>query len=202
MEKYNEPTELQIQFSKLYPNLVLASSSPNRRSLLEIGGSKVTIFVPDIDETRDNMGPIETMLSIAEAKLNAYLESNSFNAALPAIAADTLVMIDGALIGKPADEEDAEKILRHLSGRIQTVLTAVGLYTPEKGAEVFVDQADVLFRALSDSDIESYIATGEWKGAAGGYRLQKTGYKLLERIDGDWTTVVGLPLKALIERQL
>ena len=200
MQRYNEPTELQLEFSKAYPSLVLASSSPNRRGLLEIGGSKVTVFSPDVDEERHNMTPVEAMLSIAEAKLNAYLNSPAFDENLPAIAADTLVMIDDILIGKPKDEEDARAILSHLSGRTQTVYTATGLYIPGKGAEVFIDSADVIFYKLSQSDIDSYIATGEWSGAAGGYRLQKTGHNLVERIEGDWTTVVGLPLKMLINK--
>lgn len=200
MQRFNEPTELQLKFSKLYPKLVLASSSPNRRGLLEIGGSRVTVFSPEIDEERHNMSPVEAMLSIAEAKLNAYLSSDVFDKSLPAIAADTLVMIDEKLLGKPRDEEDAKAILSLLSGRVQKVYTATGLYLPGRGSEVFIDDADVIFKKLSDKDIDDYISTGEWMGAAGGYRLQKTGHNLVERIAGDWTTVVGLPLERLIEK--
>ncbi|MCI7606251.1 MAG: Maf family protein, partial [Spirochaetales bacterium] len=79
------------------------------------------------------------------------------------------------------------------------VLTGCALYLPEIGMKVFCDQADVIFKKLSDEEIESYLDLEEWKGAAGGYRLQKNGWKLVEKIEGDWTTVVGLPLERLIE---
>ena len=202
MDRFNEPTELQFSFSKLYPELVLASSSPNRRGLLEAGGSKVSVFSPDIDEERVGMDPVSAMLSIAEAKLQAYLDSSSFNPNLPAIAADTLVMIDNNLIGKPSSRENAKEILKTLSGRVQKVYTATGLYLPECKSEVFIDSADVVFKTLSDERIEEYLDTEEWIGAAGGYRLQKTGYLLVDRIDGDWTTVVGLPVQMLIKKRL
>ena len=200
MERINEPSELQRKFSSLYPELVLASSSPNRRGLLECGGSIVHAFSPEIDESTDEKDPVKAMLSIAGRKLEAYMKSASFRPDLPAIAADTLVLIDNQLLGKPRDEEDAERILRTLSGRSQIVYTATGLYLPEKGAEIFIDSAEVVFYDLSDEEIRNYISTGEWNGAAGGYRLQKTGYKLVEKIIGDWTTVVGLPLEALNAR--
>ena len=79
------------------------------------------------------------------------------------------------------------------------VISAVGMKVPGKDAVVFSDEASVIFLPLSDNDIESYLDTEEWIGAAGAYRLQKTGYKLVERIDGDWTTVVGLPLKKILD---
>lgn len=202
MERFNEPTELQFEFSKLYPELVLASSSPNRRGLLEAGGSKVAVFSPDIDEERIGMDPVSAMLSIAEAKLKAYLDSDAFKPELPAIAADTLVMIDDCLLGKPSSRENAREILNSLNGRVQKVYTATGLYLPDKGYEVFIDSADVVFKSLSEERIEEYLETDEWIGAAGGYRLQKTGYLLVDRIDGDWTTVVGLPLEMLIKKRL
>lgn len=200
MKRFEEPTHLQLEFSSRFPSLVLSSSSPNRRGLLEKGGSKVQVFSPDVDESRDGMTAEEAMLSIAKAKLESYLSSAMFIPTLPAIAADTLVMLDGILIGKPKDEDDARRILKSLSGRVQTVLTATGLYLPGKGPEFFIDSADVVFRTLSDEEIEDYIEKGEWKGAAGGYRLQKTGFTLIEKIEGDWTTVVGLPLKAILQR--
>lgn len=199
MDRIAEPDHTQLEFSRLYPRIVLASSSPNRKALLEKGGTVVTVFKPEIDEERRGSTPEEIILSIAERKLNAYLGSESFDPSLPAIAADTLVHVSGSLLGKPSSLEDARLMLQSLSGRPQTVLTAAGLKLPGSKPIVFLDKGLVIFRPLSEEEIEDYLSTGEWSGAAGAYRLQKTGWKLVERIEGDWTTVVGLPLRKLIE---
>ena len=199
MERIIEPTPLQKEFSYLFPSLVLASSSPNRKKLLEEGGSRVSVFVPETDEINKGFDYISLMERNAKAKMEAYLSSPSFFPALPAISADTLVHIDNKLLGKPRDINDARKTLRLLSGRRQSVLTGCALYEKEYGVTLFCDEAEVVFKTLSDEEIESYIALGEWQGAAGGYRLQKNGWRLVEYIHGDWTTVVGLPIKRLIE---
>lgn len=199
MERIIEPTPLQKEFSYLFPSLVLASSSPNRKKLLEEGGSRVSVFVPETDEINKGLDYIFLMERNAKAKMEAYLSSPSFSPILPAISADTLVHIDNKLLGKPRDINDARKTLRLLSGRRQSVLTGCALYEKEYGVTLFCDEAEVVFKTLSDEEIESYIALGEWQGAAGGYRLQKNGWRLVEYIHGDWTTVVGLPIKRLIE---
>ena len=199
MERIIEPTPLQKEFSYIFPSLVLASSSPNRKKLLEEGGSRVSVFVPETDEINKGLDYISLMERNAKAKMEAYLSSPSFSPILPAISADTLVHIDNKLLGKPRDINDARKTLRLLSGRRQSVLTGCALYEKEYGVTLFCDEAEVVFKTLSDEEIESYIALGEWQGAAGGYRLQKNGWRLVEYIHGDWTTVVGLPIKRLIE---
>ena len=199
MERIIEPTPLQKEFSYIFPSLVLASSSPNRKKLLEEGGSRVSVFVPETDEINKGLDYIFLMERNAKAKMEAYLSSPSFSPILPAISADTLVHIDNKLLGKPRDINDARKTLRLLSGRRQSVLTGCALYEKEYGVTLFCDEAEVVFKTLSDEEIESYIALGEWQGAAGGYRLQKNGWRLVEYIHGDWTTVVGLPIKRLIE---
>lgn len=199
MERIIEPTPLQKEFSYLFPSLVLASSSPNRKKLLEEGGSRVSVFVPETDEINTGLDYISLMERNAKAKMDVYLSSPSFLPILPAISADTLVHIDNKLLGKPRDIEDARNTLRLLSGRRQSVLTGCSLYEKEYGVTLFCDEAEVVFKTLSDEEIESYISLGEWQGAAGGYRLQKNGWRLVEYIKGDWTTVVGLPIKRLIE---
>lgn len=199
MERIIEPTPLQKEFSFLFPSLVLASSSPNRKKLLEEGGSRVSVFVPETDEISTGLDYISLMERNAKAKMDVYLSSPSFSPILPAISADTLVHIDNKLLGKPRDIEDARNTLRLLSGRRQSVLTGCSLYEKEYGVTLFCDEAEVVFKTLSDEEIESYISLGEWQGAAGGYRLQKNGWRLVEYIKGDWTTVVGLPIKRLIE---
>lgn len=182
------------------PSLLLASSSPNRRQLLlDCGVKTVYTFSPDADETIKSKDIKEAMEKNAGRKMKAYLSSSAFRYDIPALSADTLVEIDGCLLGKPKDKEDAVSMLSLLSGRKQKVYTGCGLYDPVKEkATYFCDEASLVFRTLTEEKILSYIESGEWKGAAGGYRLQKTGIDLVERIDGDWTTIVGLPIEKII----
>ena len=199
MTKTIEPTEAQLEFARVFPEVVLASGSPNRKSLLEKGGCIVHRFVPETEETRDETRPEDTVREIAEGKMEAYLSSPAFREDLPGITADTLVLFEGKLLGKPKDDEEARRFLRFLSGGFQTVLSGCVLYRPERKDTVsFTTSSKVLFRNLSDEEIEDYVSTGECIGAAGAYRLQKTGWKLVERIEGSWSNVVGLPLEDLI----
>ena len=198
MDRIAEPDALQREFSSLVPDIILASSSPNRKKLLEAGGTHVSVYVPEIDEERIGATPDDIVMSIARRKIEAYLASPAFDGSRLAVAADTLVLIGGQLLGKPGGDGEAAAMLSMLSGRTQTVISSAGLYIPKMGRMVISDEADVVFRPLSEEDIEAYADTGEWMGAAGGYRLQKTGFSLVERIDGDWTTVVGLPLLAIM----
>ncbi|MGN1163703.1 MAG: Maf family protein [Candidatus Ornithospirochaeta sp.] len=198
MDRIQEPTPLQHRFSSLFPTLVLASSSPNRRKLLEKGGSIVSVYSPNADEDISGMEREEAMKKNARVKMEDYLSSTFFNPSLPAISADTLVHIDSFMLGKPKDRDDAYSTLSLLSGRKQEVLTGTALYIPgEKEIMVFCDKAEVIFKDLSEEEIQEYLDRDEWKGAAGAYRLQKTGWTLVDEIKGDWTTVVGLPLERL-----
>ena len=195
-----EPTEDQKKLGSLLSSIVLASSSPNRKKLLENSGLSVTTFTPNADESTEGLSTEEAMLKNARVKMEAYLNSPSFRSDTVAVSADTLVEIDGTLLGKPKDRDNAREMLFHLSGRTQKVYTGCSVYLPQKGETItFSDTAEVVFHTLTPEDIESYLATGEWQGAAGAYRLQKTGYTLVDKIDGDWATVVGLPIKRIIE---
>ena len=199
MLRTTEPTEDQIKLGTLLSSIVLASSSPNRKKLLENCGLSVTTFTPDADESTEGLSTEDAMKKNARVKMETYLNSPSFRPDTVAVSADTLVEIDGTLLGKPKDREDAKRMLEHLSGRVQKVYTGCSVYLPEsRNTVTFCDTADVIFHTLTTEDIESYLDTDEWKGAAGAYRLQKTGYMLVERIDGDWATVVGLPIKRII----
>lgn len=202
MQKIAEPNALQYEFRNRFPELVLASSSPNRKALLEIAGIKVRVFKPMVSEEKIGVSNEEKILNIAKTKLSSYLKSSSFIPSLPAIAADTLVLFEGRLIGKPEDRAEADAILHKLSGKSHHVLTAVGLFIPNGETSVFLDKSSVVFRNLSDMEIDAYLDTSEWQGAAGGYRLQKTGYSLVDRIDGDWSNVVGLPLRAILNKMI
>lgn len=200
MDRIIEPDSLQVEFGKTIPYLTLASSSPNRQSLLEKCGTKLRIYIPDIDESKIGSTPEEKIRNIAERKLNAYLKSTDFKENEVAISADTLVFFEGELVGKLKTKEEARAFLKRMSGKHHEVLTACGLYIPGSAPDVFVDRADVVFRNLSDDEVEAYLDSNEWIGAAGAYRLQKTGYKITKEIRGDWTTVVGLPLKEILRR--
>ena len=199
MEQIKEPIGLQLEFAMHYPSITLASSSQNRRLLLENGGTKVNVYIPDIDESLRCNNPEDAVMDVAKRKLIAYMESKEFNPDIPAISADTMVLIDNTLLGKPRHNDMARKMLEAESGRTQTVITGSGLYLPQTDPIFFYDVAEVVFKSLTKKEINDYVATGEPIGAAGAYRIQKTGYKLVDRIIGDWTTVVGLPLKRLIE---
>lgn len=199
MKRITEPDNLQLEAGRLMPSLILASSSPNRKALLEKGGIHVDTFAPEADESRIGDTPDEKVEGIAKRKIMAYISSPAYDENRLAIAADTLVLFGNELLGKPKDRNEADAILRKLSENKQTVISAAAIKLPGRDAIIISDRADVIFRPLSDEEIEEYLATGEWQGAAGGYRLQKTGYTLVDYIDGDWTTVVGLPLKKIIE---
>lgn len=199
MKRITEPDNLQLEAGRLMPSLILASSSPNRKALLEKGGIHVDTFAPEADESRIGDTPDEKVEGIAKRKIMAYISSPAYDENRLAIAADTLVLFGNELLGKPRDRNEADAILHMLSGNMQTVISAAAIKLPERDAIIISDRADVIFRPLSDEEIEEYLDTGEWQGAAGGYRLQKTGYTLIDYIDGDWTTVVGLPLKKIIE---
>ncbi len=201
MDKIKEPSKEQLELGRLLKEVVLASSSLNRRKLLEDCGISVIPFTPGADESTEGYTIEEAMLKNAKVKMEAYLKSDAFDKTLFAFSADTLVSIDGILLGKPKSRSDAYRMLSFLSGKRQTVYTGCTIYSPlSEETTVFCDKADVVFRNLNENEILSYLSTDEWNGAAGGYRLQKTGYALIERIDGDWTTVVGLPLNMIIKK--
>ncbi len=202
MDRIIEPTKAQLEFSSVLPSVVLASSSPNRKALLEAGGTNVRTFSPDVDETLKGKDYEDSLLSLAELKLESYLESPLFDINTPAIAADTMVLIDNRLLGKAKDRSEAKEMLMTLSGRVQTVLTASAFYLPVMRLRFVIDKAEVKFKTLSENEIESYLDTDEWVGAAGAYRIQKTGYRLVDTINGDWSTVVGLPLRLLTKEAL
>lgn len=200
MNRIVEPTPEMLELGKIAPSIVLASSSPNRKKLLEDSNIRVTVFKPMGDEEKTAQSTSKLVAVNAEKKLKEYLSSSSFDKSAVAISADTLVEVERKILGKPEDEDNALRMLLSLRSREQIVYTGCALYNPLTSSyEVFTDKAIVLFKNLSDREIKDYILTGEWKGAAGAYRLQKTGYKLVEKIDGDWATVVGLPIDRIIE---
>jgi septum formation protein len=141
----------------------------------------------DVDEL-DEGDPREVALE------NARRKGRAIEASEPVLAVDTIVALDGRIYGQPAGEEDARATLRALSGRTHTVVSGLWL-----DGEEAVEETDVTFRELSDSTIDWYVATGEWRGRAGAYAIQERGGALVRRIDGDYLNVVGLPFGRLLD---
>ena len=192
--------DLKASVKAACPTLVLASQSPNRRRLLEDCGVRVLARPQDIDEMCGLTEPAAVVQTLSRQKMDSYLRSSDFDPSLPAVAVDTLVCLDGKLLGKPSDDEDAAKMLRILSGRTHEVLSGLCIYNPvtKTVSEVF-DTSLVRFHELSDDDIAWYISTGDPAGAAGAYKIQSNGYRLIESISGSFSNIIGLPLEKLAE---
>jgi septum formation protein len=177
------------------PDLVLASASPRRRELLAQIGVRHAVIVADVDElVIAGEAPAAYVERLACAKARAVDARGGLpGAPLPVLGADTTVVIDGCILGKPDDAGDAARILRLLSGREHQVLTAVAVCRGDRLLSR-VSTTRVWFRDLDDARIARYIATGEPLDKAGAYGIQGFGAALVARIDGSYTGVVGLPL--------
>ena len=192
--------DLKASVKAACPTLVLASQSPNRRRLLEDCGVRVLARPQDIDEMCGLTEPAAVVQTLSKQKMDCYLKSPDFDPDLPAVAVDTLVCLDGKLLGKPSDGDDAAKMIKLLSGRTHEVLSGLCVYNPASGnvTEVF-DTSLVRFHELSDDDIAWYISTGDPAGAAGAYKIQSNGYRLIESISGSFSNIIGLPLEKLVQ---
>ena len=178
------------------PRIILASQSPRRRELLALVGIQHEVRPADIDES---YRPHETPQPHAErlAREKAQRLTVLYPDAV-VIGADTVVVIDGELLGKPVDASDACRMLARLSGRTHTVHTAVAVARGDVMASG-VESVEVTFRALSVEQIASYVATGEPMDKAGAYGIQGYGATIVERIHGDYFAVMGLALGRLVD---
>ena len=195
-------------------DIVLASSSPRRRELLEREGVSFVVQSADVDESLESdllRQPEEAVKKLAERKAGAVVQQvlgdPDYVGAAAIIGADTVVVLGDKIYGKPADEEDAHRILRELSGRTHEVITGVSVWLvsapPSKevslGFRTFTETSRVTFKALSDEAIAEYVAGGEPMDKAGSYGIQGDGGALVDRIDGDFDNIVGLPVSRLLE---
>jgi septum formation protein len=188
-------------------SLILASGSPQRRAILDDLGLAFEVQVSDVAEE-------EAGAPRAVASENALRKAQAVAARVGpgalVVGCDTLVATDGAGIadhasglarsviwGKPADAGDAVRTLRHLSGRTHEVVSGLALVA-DGAVRTAIEVTEVTFRALSDAEIDWYVATGEWQGRAGAYAIQQRGAVLVNRIAGDYLNVVGLPVAALL----
>jgi len=178
------------------PRVILASGSPRRRELLALVGIAHDVIPADIDESyRDGEEAAAHAERLAREK-NAAVAARNPDAIV--IAADTIVVIDGLVLGKPRDEADAERMLAMLGGQTHVVLTAVAV--SYRGAvRSCVESVRVTFRPLTRESIRAYIATREPMDKAGAYGIQGYGATLVERIDGDYFAVMGLALARMID---
>jgi septum formation protein len=172
------------------PELVLASRSPQRRQILEMVGVRFRVEAPNVDELTHG----EPRSVVVE---NARRKARAVDGEL-VLACDTEVVLDGHVFGKAADAAEAETYLRRLSGRAHEVWG--GLVLRHNGEERTAHACTkVRFRRLEQSDIDSYLDTGEWRDRAGAYAIQGRGAVLVEAIEGDYWNVVGLPLAELVK---
>ena len=173
--------------------LILASASPRRAELLTAAGFMFRVVPADVDETpRPDELPEAYALRVARDKAEAVFRScrKSGDAVL---AADTVVAVQGKILGKPNDSADAWRMLRLLSGAVHHVHTAVVVRASEaERAEVVTTR--VRFRPLESGEIEWYVASGEPEGKAGAYAIQGRAARFIDRIEGSWSNVVGLPI--------
>ena len=178
--------------------VILASQSKGRRELLENEGIPIITLPADIDETIPWVDPEAEIKGLAEKKALACHAQHPEHTEKWIIAADTLVVFHGKPIGKPADIDEARAFLKLLSGKVHTVISGVAFLDRTTGRLYSAsDVSEVHFKALSDSDIEDYLATGEWQGAAGAYRIQHKGSALVEKTTGSFSNIIGLPLSKL-----
>ena len=181
--------------------IVLASGSPRRQELLRrIGVTEFDIRVPDTEETYPaGLSPQETVAYISREKSDAAAALCTPEELI--ITADTMVFLDDAQLGKPADEADALRMLTALQGRSHTVCTGV---TVRRGSEILTESETtrVYFRPADQAELLSYIATGEPMDKAGAYGVQGKGALLVERLDGDFFNVMGLPVLRLSQMLL
>jgi septum formation protein len=179
--------------------IIVASKSPRRKEIFEKTGLP---FIVEESHYREDMSlslsPTELAKYLSQEKAKAVAEKNS-NAVI--IAADTFVVLEDTILGKPHTPEKAKEMLRMLSGKINLVITGVTILDTEtKNMESFVDQASVSIKQLTESEIDHYVQSGEPLDKAGAYAIQGLGATFIEKIEGDFYGVMGLPLFQVVER--
>jgi len=171
--------------------LILASASPQRRAILAQVGIPFDVRPADVEE-------------VGEGDPGVVAAENAMRKAMAVpgdvvLGADTVVAIDGRILGKPRDAEQAREYLRLLAGRTHEVIGGVGVVEGGEVSVAFHEVTKVTFRELGDALIDWYVATGEWEGRAGGYAIQGRGAALVAAVEGDYLNVVGLPLARLLD---
>lgn len=180
-----------------FTSVVLASQSVARKRLLEENGLRVTTEPTHCDESHQETDPAKAVHLLAKRKMAEYRRSHRQYEGV-VITCDTLVYCEGMLIGKPENREEARLQLQLFSDKVQVVHSGWALWFQDTLYDG-CDEAKVFFRALDGKAIEAYLDLGEWRGAAGSYRIQERGKDLVRRVEGDIATVIGLPLLQISE---
>jgi septum formation protein len=177
------------------PPLLLASTSPQRRAILQQLGLPFDVVAPRYEEhDPPDADPVELVREHAHGKARSGAAGDGDR---PVVGVDTAVVLDGRVYGKPGDAGEAEAMLEALAGRTHVVVSGLCVVTP--GWEQLVhEETRVTFRSLTARDLAAYVGSGEWEGRAGAYAIQGRGAALVERIEGDYLNVVGLPAARLV----
>ncbi len=177
--------------------IILASQSPRRKALLDQIGLLFEVHVSDFDESLvilENPVALVEQLSLEKAKTVAKKYSDAI-----IIGSDTVIVLDNKIIGKPKDAVDAKKILQSLSGKVHMVVTGLTVIDTATNKTITTsEKALVTIRDLSDKEIDAYVATGEPLDKAGAYGIQEKGGMFIPKVEGDYFTVVGLPMPKLV----
>ncbi|WP_096153191.1 MULTISPECIES: Maf family protein [Bacillus] len=171
--------------------LILASGSPRRKELLEQINLSFEIIASKVEETFDpKESPENIAMSLASQKASDVFTQNQDSIV---IGADTIVVFNNEILGKPNDEEDAFRMLKKLSGQTHHVITGVAIISSEK-EKIFYEKTTVTFYELTEKELKDYIASKEPMDKAGSYGIQQLGALFVQKIDGDYFSVVGLPI--------
>lgn len=194
--------------------LVLASASPRRRELLSAAGFTFDVVTTDVDErVRVGEAPAAYVRRLAREKAARAMESPELKLGptlepadvgsgssrihdVAVLGADTTVVLDGDILGKPASDDEGRQMLRRLSGRVHQVLTGLSLHYVNRDIDT-VEATAVWFRDVDPAEVEWYVATGEGRDKAGGYAIQGLARRFIPRIEGSYSNVVGLPIEAV-----
>lgn len=182
--------------------IILASSSPRRQEILKMLKIPYQVIIPNIDETLTNAIESDQIPELlAREKVTAVIQSLPKGQEIPwVLGADTVIYFDGKILGKPQNHEMAIEYLKMLQGKTHTVITAIVLYnghTHETSSRI--NKTLVTFSPMTDEEISWYVETGEWHGAAGGYRIQSLASCFVQRIEGSYSCVIGLPISELYD---
>jgi septum formation protein len=177
--------------------LVLASASPRRREILAALGVDFEVVPPTVDELTAGAGPEQLVVENARRKANAGLTLSGAGEGDAVIGVDTEVVLEGRLLGKAGDIDGARERLEALSGRTHEVLSGLVVLRPGAGESSGVARSLVSFEALDEGTLDLYLASGEWRDRAGAYAIQGLGALLVAKVEGDFSNVVGLPLRLL-----
>ncbi len=182
--------------------IILASSSPRRQEILRMLNIPFRVIMPNIDESITmGLEPEDIPELLAREKVTEVLRTLPSEQEIPwVLGADTLIVKDGKIYGKPENQDIAEEYLKEFQGSKHTVYTALVLYNGKtKTTTTKTAKTEVTFSPMTDEEIQWYLDTGEWHGAAGGYRIQSLASCFIEKLDGSQSCVTGLPIKELYD---